>query len=68
MITVQAIFPLIDGLLAVILSGLEALKGFFGLKIAEYNTRIRKITYEEETHKTASIGFSYQEEESEEEE
>lgn len=61
MIVVQAFFPLIDGIVAVILSGLEALKGYFGLKITEYNTKIRKLSIQED--KKNLIGFSYQEEE-----
>lgn len=57
MIVVQAFFPLIDGIVAVILSGLEALKGYFGLKITEYNTKIRKLSIQED--KKNLIGFSY---------
>ena len=68
MITVQMIFPLMDGLTAVILSGLEALKGFFGIKVAEYNSRIRKMTFEEESPIKKPIGFmDYQEEENDDE-
>lgn len=37
---VQMFFPLIDGLTALLLSGLEALKGYFGLKVTEYNARM----------------------------
>ena len=53
---VQVFFPLIDGVTAVILSGLEALKGYFGIKIAEYNNRIRKISLQEPDTKNP-IGF-----------
>lgn len=53
---VQVFFPLIDGVTAVILSGLEALKGYFGIKIAEYNNRIRKISLQEPDIKNP-IGF-----------
>lgn len=56
MLMVQALFPLIDGITAVILSGLEALKGYFGMKIAEYNNRIRKISLQEPDIKNP-IGF-----------
>ena len=64
---VQALFPLIDGITAVILSGLEALKGYFGMKIAEYNNRIRKISLQEPDIKNP-IGFQYNDQEEEEDE
>ena len=56
MLMVQAIFPLIDGITAVLLSGLEVLKGYFGIKIAEYNNRIRQITLEDPEPRNP-IGF-----------
>jgi hypothetical protein len=43
MIMVQVLFPLMDGFTALVLSGFEALKGFFGLKVAEYNIRIHRL-------------------------
>jgi hypothetical protein len=55
MLMVQAFFPLIDGVTAALLTGLEALKGYFGIKVAEYNMRIRKISDEES--KKRPIGF-----------
>ena len=58
---VQMFFPLIDGLTALLLSGLEALKGFFGLKVTEYNTRIRKLVEEDEPTMNP-IGFALEEE------
>lgn len=61
MIMVQALFPLIDGITAVILAGFEALKGYFGMKAAEYNIRIRKISDDEP--KKRPIGFTMEEEE-----
>lgn len=67
MLMVQALFPLIDGITAVILSGLEALKGYFGMKIAEYNNRIRKISLQEPDMKNP-IGFQYSDQEEEENE
>lgn len=63
---VQAFFPLIDGITAVILAALEALKGYFGIKVAEYNSQIRKITLEDEDDKPKRrIGFIMGEEDDE---
>lgn len=62
---VQAFFPLIDGVTAVLLAGLEALKGYFGIKVAEYNARIRKISLEDDESKKRPIGFVMEEEDDE---
>ena len=61
MLMVQAFFPLIDGVTGVILSGLEAIKGYFAMKITEYNNRIRKINTESDA--SNSIGFRYEDQE-----
>ena len=56
MLTVQILFPLIDGATAVLLTALEALKGYFGLKVAKYNSQMRKaVEPSEESHRL--IGF-----------
>lgn len=57
---VQVLFPLMDGFTAVILAGLEALKGFFGMKVAEYNIRIRKLAEDDEPA-MRPIGFIMEE-------
>jgi hypothetical protein len=63
MIMVQVLFPLMDGITAVLLAGLEALKGYFGLKVAEYNVRMRKIAMCEDDEPTMRpIGFMTEEE------
>ena len=67
MIMVQVLFPLMDGFTAVVLAGLEALKGFFGMKVAEYNIRIRNMS-EEGVPTMKPIGFSYEEREDNENE
>lgn len=59
---VQVIFPLMDGITAVILSGLEALKGYFGMKISEYNIKIRKMTLQDDVPEMRPIGFTFEEE------
>ena len=66
MLMVQALFPLIDGITSTILSGLEALKGYFGMKIAKYNHQIKKISLEEPDIKNP-IGFQYNDQEEEDE-
>lgn len=68
---VQALFPLIDGITGVLLSGLEALKGYFGVKVAEHNAKIHKIAMQEDEAPKRMIGFNrsqINEEEEEEEE
>lgn len=62
---VQAFFPLIDGITAVLLTALEALKGYFGIKVAKYNNQIRQITMTEEEPNKPLIGFCRQEDEDE---
>lgn len=59
---VQVIFPLMDGITAVILSGLEALKGYFGMKVSEYNMKIRKMTLQDDVPEMRPIGFTFEEE------
>ena len=64
MITVQALFPLLDGITAVLLSGLEVIKGYFGVKISEYRVRMQQIaSCADEEIKMNPIGFDYKEEE-----
>ena len=64
MLMVQALFPLIDGVTAVLLTGLEAIKGYLGMKVAEYNNNIRKIALDDQENKK-QVGFRYEEEEDE---
>ena len=66
MLMVQMFFPLIDGLTALILSGLEALKGYFSIKVTEYNAKMRKMVMEDDESKMNPIGFAYEEEEEDE--
>ena len=62
MIMVQVLFPLMDGITAVILSGLEALKGYFSIKVSEYNIKIRKMNMQEDVPEMRPIGFTFEEE------
>ena len=59
---VQVLFPLMDGITAVILSALEALKGYFGMKVSEYNMKIRKMTLQDDVPEMHPIGFTFEEE------
>lgn len=59
---VQVLFPLMDGITAVILSGLEALKGYFSIKVSEYNIKIRKMNMQEDVSEMRPIGFTFEEE------
>jgi hypothetical protein len=61
---VQVGFPLLDGLTSLLLSILEAAKGYFSLKVTKYNTRIRALCEEEKPKNL--IGFTYEEEPDEE--
>ena len=64
MIMVQVLFPLMEGFTALVLSGFEALKGFFGLQVAKYNIRIHRLQ-DEEPVKKKPIGFMREEENNE---
>ena len=66
MLVVQAGFPLLDGLTALLLTILESAKGYFSVKVAEYNAKMRQITYDNPKGKTNQIGFVFDEEEEEE--
>lgn len=50
-----------DGITSLLLTMLEAAKGYFGLKVAQYGAKIQTIRDEEEPTKKP-IGFAYEEE------
>lgn len=56
MIFATAIAPILDSAATVIMTGLEAIKGKWTVKITEYNYQIQKIG--EETTETHVIGFA----------
>ena len=68
MLTVQFIFPLLEGITNVILAGLEVLRGRFGLKVTSYSVKMRELTTEENDAPTRQIGFTYDQEEEEDDE
>ena len=63
---VQIGFPILDALTGLFLTMLEAAKGYFSIKVTEYNNKIRKLTCEEDKS-TGKIDFTYEEEENDEE-
>ena len=56
MVTVQFLFPLGEGVCGVLLTGLEALKGYFSVKVAKYNAQLRKLS-EPTAQDMNQIGF-----------
>lgn len=56
MIFASAIAPILDSATAVILTGLEAIKGKWTVKITEYNCQIQKMG--DEPSSTRVIGFA----------
>lgn len=63
MIAVQALFPILDGLTSTILAGLEVIKGYFSVKISEFN---RKISSEDEPKRKRPMGFVLDQEDEDE--
>ena len=57
MIFATAIAPILDSAAAVIMTGLETIKGKWTVKITEYNYQIQKIG-ESESNQTHAIGFA----------
>lgn len=55
---VSLILPLIDALTALILTMIEVAKGYFSVKVTEYNYRLKKLAYsEDEEEPRRLIGF-----------
>lgn len=59
--------PVLDGLTSLILTIIETAKGYFGVKVAKYNSQMRAAATPEE-NPVGPIGFSYEFENEEEEE
>lgn len=62
---IQVILPVLDGLTSLLLTIIETAKGYFGVKVAKYNNRIRDIQMGENIPTVNSIGFSYETKEEE---
>lgn len=60
------IYPLLDGIAALLLTMIEAAKGYFGIIVAKYNTKMNDIMRPEDSV-THTIGFQIPSEEYEEE-
>ena len=50
---------MLDGLTSLLLTIIEAAKGYFGLKVAKYNTAMKNLPIDEVSN-MAPIGFSYE--------
>ena len=61
------IFPIIESITVVIISGLEVIKGRLAVKVAQYNNEIAKMD-EEDSQPGRAIGFSIPTEEDDYEE
>lgn len=62
MLFIQIISPLIDGLVSLLLTIIEVAKGYFNVKIGQFNLQLKKDYEKEEVHMSA-IGFAREEEE-----
>ena len=62
---VQIGFPLLDGICSLLLTMLEAAKGYFSNIVVKYNTKMKESI--EPEVKTNPIGFLYEQEGEEEE-
>lgn len=60
-------FPLMDGLTSLLLTMMEAAKGYFGVITTQYSAQMKKICDDQEPTKNL-IGFVYDEEEPTDEE
>lgn len=60
---VQCGLPLLDSITAVLMTALEAAKGYFGQYVAKYNTTIADIMNPEDGTPKHAIGFAIPEEE-----
>ena len=64
---VAFLLPLIDGLSSLFLTMIEALKGYFNVKIIKYNKEMLKIKEENEDYKPINtIGFTFEEDQEDE--
>ena len=66
MFMVQVMFPLLDSLTNLLLTIIEAIKGYFNVKIATYNQKTKKLVMDENEKVINQIGFQLPEEEEEE--
>ena len=62
-VLIQFGLPVLDGLAALVMTMLEAAKGYFGIIVAKYNTKITSILNQEENTVKNTIGFTLPEEE-----
>ena len=63
LVTAVLFIPLLEGISELILSGFEVIKGYFALRISQYNGEIQKIQMPSSTGEKHVIGFAISEEE-----
>jgi hypothetical protein len=64
---VSFILPLLDGLTGLFLTMIEVAKGYFTVKVTEYNCRLKKLAYEDDEPPKRLIGFAREDTEEDEE-
>ena len=64
---VSFILPLLDGLTGLFLTMIETAKGYFTVKVTEYNCRLKKLAYEDDEPPRRLIGFARNDTEEDEE-
>ena len=67
---VSFVLPMIDALTGLILTMIEVAKGYFTVKVTEYNCRLKKMAYEaeEDVPLQRLIGFAREDQEEPEDE
>ncbi len=67
---VSFILPLIDALTGLLITMIEVAKGYFTVKVTEYNCRLKKIAYADDDDDTPKrlIGFARNDDDEEDEE
>jgi len=64
---VSFILPILDGLTGLILTMIEVAKGYFSVKVTEYNYRLKKLAYADDEEPKQLIGFAREDTEEDEE-
>ena len=64
LLTVSCFQPIIEGITNLVLTMIECAKGYFGIKITQYNQKLMRAE-EGEVKPVGQIGFTYETEEEE---
>ena len=60
---IQFGLPILEGVTALLLTILEALKGYFGVLVSKYNIQMRNLREDDITEPKQKIGFCIEEDE-----